>query len=270
MGQPSYDTVILSDLHLGSETSKAREALEALQAMTFRRLILLGDIFCDLNFRRLKKEHWDFLSFIRKLSNPKRNVEVVWVEGNHDYGLVEMMSHLVGVHAYKEYVWEFDGERHLAIHGHQFDSFVLKDRLRLSSFGGFLFLVIQKMDSKKKRFARLLDRLNTRWLRLEAKVAEGALAHAAARGVHRVFCGHTHEPASASKRGVHYYNTGCWTTERPAYITICEREIKIHEYIDGIDYCHTSQERGEAAATPAGDPGQSGLPADAGYEGAYC
>src|SRR3974390_654649 len=100
MGRPSYDTVILSDLHLGSESARAEEALETLQSMSFRRLILLGDIFADLNFRRLKKEHWRFLSYIRKLSNPKRGVEVVWVEGNHDLGLTEVMSHLVGVPAY--------------------------------------------------------------------------------------------------------------------------------------------------------------------------
>jgi metallophosphoesterase superfamily enzyme len=90
-----YDTLILSDLHLGAAMSRAREALCVLQENQYRRLILLGDIFADLNFGRLKKEHWKFLGFIRKLSNPKRNVEVVWVEGNHDHGLAEIMSHLV-------------------------------------------------------------------------------------------------------------------------------------------------------------------------------
>ncbi|HLH09257.1 MAG TPA: UDP-2,3-diacylglucosamine diphosphatase [Terriglobales bacterium] len=268
MDQVIYDTVILSDLHLGSETSRAREALAALKSMRFRRLILLGDIFCDLNFRRLRKEHWEFLSFIRKLSNPKRNVEVVWVEGNHDFGLVEVMSHLVGIRAYDEYLWHFEGERHLAIHGHQFDSFVLKDQFRLSSLGGLLFLFIQKLDSKKKRFARFLDRLNTRWLRLEEKVANGALAHAAARDVKRVFCGHTHEPATANRQGIHYYNTGCWTTERPTYITVCEQGIKIHEYVDGVSYCFANEERREP--TPAVAHAASDAPADMGYEGAYC
>lgn len=97
-----FETVILSDLHLGSEISRADEAFDLLRSIEFRRLILLGDIFCDLNFRRLKREHWEFLSHIRKLSNPKRNVEVVWVEGNHDYGLIDVMSHLVGVPAYRE------------------------------------------------------------------------------------------------------------------------------------------------------------------------
>src|SRR5512147_2189708 len=113
-----YDLVILSDLHLGSEVSRAREALDLLRSIHFRRLILLGDIFCDLNFRRLNKEHWQFLSYIRKLSNPKRGVEVVWVEGNHDRGLAQLMSHLVGVRVYEEYAWHYRGIKYRGIHGH--------------------------------------------------------------------------------------------------------------------------------------------------------
>jgi metallophosphoesterase superfamily enzyme len=57
-----YDTLILSDLHLGADMSRAREALRVLQENQYRRLILLGDIFADLNFGRLKKEHWKFLA----------------------------------------------------------------------------------------------------------------------------------------------------------------------------------------------------------------
>src|SRR5262252_3289178 len=109
--QSAVDTLILSDLHLGSEVSRARDALRLLKASHFRRLILLGDIFCDLNFRRLKKEHWQFLSYIRKLSNPKRKIEVVWVEGNHDAGLTDVMSHLVGVRVFQQYAWEYQGIR---------------------------------------------------------------------------------------------------------------------------------------------------------------
>src|ERR1700746_4234729 len=97
MKTPCFDTVILSDLHLGSEVSRANAARLTLKAISFRRLILLGDIFCDLNFRRLKKEHWQFLGYIRKLSNPKREIEVVWVEGNHDHGLADASSHLVSI-----------------------------------------------------------------------------------------------------------------------------------------------------------------------------
>ena len=104
-----YDTLILSDVHLGAEVSRARAATRMLQENSFRRLILLGDIFADLNFGRLKKEHWKFLGAIRKLSNPKRKVEVVWVEGNHDLGLTNVMSHLVGVRVFQEYSWRYAG-----------------------------------------------------------------------------------------------------------------------------------------------------------------
>src|ERR1700675_1222791 len=97
MAPQAYDTLILSDLHLGADMSRAREALRVLRENQYRRLILLGDIFSDLHFGRLKKKHWQFLGFIRKLSNPKRKVEVVLGEGNHDHGLPEIMSHLVGV-----------------------------------------------------------------------------------------------------------------------------------------------------------------------------
>src|SRR5207302_7388551 len=98
------DTLILSDLHLGSEISRARDAMHMLKQSSFRRLILLGDIFSDLNFGGLKKELWQFLGYIRKLSNPKRQVEVVWVVGNQDRGLSEVMSYLVGVNVYQEYM----------------------------------------------------------------------------------------------------------------------------------------------------------------------
>src|ERR1700757_91163 len=133
------DTIILSDLHLGSEVSRAKSALRLLKSASFNRLILLGDIFSDLNFGRLKKEHWQFLSYIRKLSNPKRNVEVVWVEGNHDHGLARVMSHLVGIRVYQQYQWEFAGKRHLAIHGHQFDRFAVNNVI-LSKLGSRIYL----------------------------------------------------------------------------------------------------------------------------------
>src|SRR5207247_7891646 len=62
--------------------------------------------------------------------NPKRGITVVWVEGNHDHGLSDVMSHLVGIDVYQQYEWDFEGVHHLAIHGHQFDRFLVSNRLR--------------------------------------------------------------------------------------------------------------------------------------------
>jgi len=224
-----YDTLILSDVHLGSDLSRAEEATQLLRETQFRRLILLGDIFSDLNFRRLTKTHWKFLGFIRKLSNPKRRIEVVWVEGNHDRGLVDIMSHLVGVKVYEEYGWQYQGRRHLAIHGHQFDRFVVNNSL-LSAANTFLHLQIQRFDFTGKWFSRFVDRMGTRWLRLSPKVAWGAISHARLRKVDRIFCGHTHVALSRAEEGVEYYNSGSWADARGTYITVDEEGVKIHEY----------------------------------------
>jgi UDP-2,3-diacylglucosamine pyrophosphatase LpxH len=229
MSSRVYDTLILSDLHLGSEISRAEQATRMLRENRFRRLILLGDIFSDLNFGRLTKPHWKFLSYIRKLSNPKRGIEVVWVEGNHDSGLSDVMSHLVGVKVYQEYEWEFAGRRHLAIHGHQFDRFAVNNLL-FSSLATWLHLSLQKFDFKDKAFSRFLDRLGARWLRLSSKVAAGALLHARTREATRVFCGHTHQALTSEKDGVAYYNSGSWTDFPPTYITVDSGGVSIHEY----------------------------------------
>jgi len=268
---PVYDTLILSDLHLGADMSRAREALRVLQENQYRRLILLGDIFADLNFGRLKKEHWKFLGFIRKLSNPKRNVEVVWVEGNHDHGLAEIMSHLVGVRVYQEYQWEYQGLRHIAVHGHQFDGFVVSNVHVSYYIGTLLYLQLQKWDSKNKTLTRFLDRLNTRWLRLSPKVAEGALAHARHHHAARIFCGHTHAAKHQHERSIDYFNCGSWIDAHPAYITVGEEGVQIHEYVERPDDLHPgqeqSEERGPAVTEPADFGNEAGFVEDGEYEG---
>jgi UDP-2,3-diacylglucosamine pyrophosphatase LpxH len=254
------DTIIISDLHLGAEASRARDAFRMLKQHDFKRLVLLGDIFCDLNFNRLKKDHWRFLSFIRKLSNPKRQIEVVWVEGNHDHGLSNLMSHLVGIKVFKHYEWEYAGKRHVAVHGHQFDSFSVKSSL-LGRAGAAVYLLLQKFQPAQRWLTPVLDRANTAWLRLSPKVASGALDFARSRRAQRVFCGHTHIPLHSEHNGIAYYNAGCWLHDTATYITVSEEGVEIHDYDQRPDHRHTREERGGAAAPLAGIFGAPGLPA---------
>ncbi len=261
------DTLILSDLHLGADMSRARDALRVLRENQYRRLILLGDIFADLNFGRLKKEHWRFLGFIRKLSNPKRNVEVVWVEGNHDTGLAQIMSHLVGTRVYQEYQWEYLRLRHIAVHGHQFDGFVVSNVHVSYWIGTLLYLQLQKWDSKNKTLTRFLDRLNTRWLRLSPKVAEGALAHARHHHAARIFCGHTHAALHQHDRehGTDYYNCGAWIDAHPTYITVGEDGVQIHEYVERPDDDHFAAQ--STLVDAEAEFADAGLFEDGEYEG---
>ena len=269
MGDTAYDTLILSDVHLGSEMSRAQDALDVLQAHSFRRLVLLGDIFSDLNFRRLTSEHWKFLTYIRKLSNPKRKVEVVWVEGNHDHGLANLMSHLVGVPVYQRYVWEYAGKRHLAMHGHQFDRFVSKNLL-ISRVGEHLYYGIQKLDSRTHCFSRFLDRTNTRWLRLSDKVASGAIQYARNGECERVFCGHTHLALAIERDGVEYYNSGSWVDARATFLTISPQGVEIQTYAGGTHHRNSSEEREPVSAAASDLFKAAGLPAFGGYQSLRC
>ena len=189
----------------------------------FNRLILLGDIFDNLNFARLKKDHWNLLSIVRKLSNPKRNMDVVWVEGNHDDGLAEIMSHLIGIEVHKEYIWELNGFRYLAIHGHQFDRF-LNENVIISSIASFIYDRIQRWGSEKQTVARFLKSKSKGWLRLAKKVADGASEYARHKKANVVICGHTHQESKYEypEKGITYYNSGCWTDLPSSYIVIYE------------------------------------------------
>jgi len=215
------DTLIISDIHLGSEVARPQKAKEVTQKYIFNRIILLGDIFDDLNFNRLKKEHWNFLSHIRKLSNPRRNIEVVWVEGNHDAGLSKIMSHMMGLKVYKQYIFESGEKKVIAIHGHQFDRF-LTENVVISNIASFIYTQVQKLGGEKQRFARFLKRQSKGWLRLAEKVAVRAIGYAYRKKVDIIICGHTHiateEPFILDD--IKYYNTGCMTDIPSNYIVI--------------------------------------------------
>src|SRR4029077_20779904 len=110
------------------------------------------------------------------------------------------------------------------------------------------YLQLQKLDLKGKPIVRLIDRLNTRWLRLSSTVASGALRYASQQGADRIFCGHTHEAIHVEQDGIHYYNAGGWVDSRLTYLTIDEQEVRIHEYIERTDDRDSSEERGETAS----------------------
>jgi len=218
-------TMIVSDIHLGSRVSRTSELLKLLKSYSFKKLILLGDIFEHLNFNNLTNEHWELLSYFKKIS---KDVEIIWIEGNHDVGLSKVMSNLVGLEVFKTYTWRYKGKKCLAIHGHQFDRF-LSNNIILSYLATIFYAFIQKIDTDNQRMARFVKRKSKGWLRLSRKVANSAVLYGKLRGAKYVFCGHTHQSAHLKKRKVEYYNSGCWTDIPSSYITMDKKGIKIHE-----------------------------------------
>src|SRR5437764_10643414 len=119
------DAVILSDIHLGSDNCQAKKVVQLLERVAdgelpTARIILNGDVFDSIDFRRLNKHHWKVLSLLRKLSD---DLEIIWLCGNHD-GSAEIISHLLGVSVMDEFVLDSGVRRILILHGHVFDDFL--------------------------------------------------------------------------------------------------------------------------------------------------
>jgi UDP-2,3-diacylglucosamine pyrophosphatase LpxH len=220
-------TVIISDLHLGTRVSRSREAAELLKSLNFKKLILLGDVFEDLNFNRLRDVDWKFLTLIGKFAKTRK---VRWVEGNHDLELSKIFGGLIGARVFKIYKWQFQNKRYAAIHGHQFDDFLINYPL-IGNWAGRIYNLIQLIDFfNDKKISRFVKRRSKGWLRLSGKVAKRALLYAKMHRIDYIFCGHTHKSMELRNNGASYYNSGCWTDVPSTYITLSDQGIKINKY----------------------------------------
>lgn len=219
-------TLIISDLHLGSRVSRAKETTEFLKNFEFKKLILLGDIFEDLNFNRLHSDDWKFLALITKFSKTKK---VRWVTGNHDKDLAKVFAALTGAKVYNVYTWRYRRKKFVAIHGHQFDNF-LTDNPFLSLIAPQIYNFIQLLDFSDKRISRYIKRRSKLWMRNSEKVKARAFFYARLRGFDYIFCGHTHKALKGKKGKIRYFNSGCWTEIPSTYITLDDRGIEIHKY----------------------------------------
>ncbi len=209
---PPYDCLVISDLHLGSVVCQAKLLEEFLEwaASSTRELIINGDIFDDLNFKRLAKRHFACLRSIRRHSD-RDDLRLIWIRGNHD-GPADIVSHIVGVEIHEEYVVDTGPIRLLILHGDQFDHFITKYKY-ITSAAVALFYYIQRLAPHNA--ARWIRRVSKRWQRNSQVVMRGAVEFARTRGCNAVTCGHTHLPLAAEVDGVRYINSGTWTEQPP-------------------------------------------------------
>jgi UDP-2,3-diacylglucosamine pyrophosphatase LpxH len=226
------DAVIISDLHLGAENCQAKPIADFLQQLLdghlrTRQLIINGDVFDSIDFRRLKKTHWKVLSQIRHLSD---KIDIVWIAGNHD-GSAEIVSQLLGVRVVEQHLLTSGNKPILIIHGHAFDDFI-EDHPVLTWIADLAYFLLQKID-RTHYIARLAKRKSKIFVRCTDKIRDGACALAARLHCDTVICGHTHHAEAnepSPEQPIAYYNSGCWTESPCTYLTIDDGEVRLHHY----------------------------------------
>ena len=223
------NTLIVSDVHLGSYYNRARELSAFIRSASFGRLIILGDLFDKSHVVRLREDEWDFLDLVRSMT---LRSEIIWVEGNHDEGLYDTIPSLLNIRAVKELEWELNGKKLLAIHGHQFDKYC-KNNNFLPSCAGWLYRSLRRIDLLIERdmFHDLCFENNT-WKHSSSVVTDGAIAYGKNKGADFIFCGHTHRAANIRKNGVEYFNTGCWSDRHCHYVTVDSRGVSLRKFAE--------------------------------------
>jgi UDP-2,3-diacylglucosamine pyrophosphatase LpxH len=255
-----FDCLVISDLHLGSQVCQARLLEEFLEWATThtRELVINGDIFDDLNFKRLTRRHFACLRIIRRNSD-RDDFRVTWVRGNHD-GPADTVSHIVGVEILDEYVFDNGSVRLLILHGDQFDTFISKYGV-LTEIACRAFYFIQKWAPHNA--ARWIRRISKKWQRNSELVEREAIDYARHRGYRYVTCGHTHVAGVADRFGVTYFNTGTWTEHPPCpFVSVIGSEVKLQFWPFVSAQSAESEESiamgATACAEPIGQPTDSG------------
>lgn len=224
-----FDTVIISDTHLGAtncNVDKLRIFLNILiHIVQPKVLILNGDIFDDLNFKRLDGAHFHCLRLIRKTTH--YNIKTIWISGNHD-GTAEVLSHIMGVEVQDETKISLNNKQYFVIHGDLFDS-IVKNHPTLTWIADTIYRMIQLVDPST-HFALYLKRKSKTFLRAYDKVKSRAVAFARKKGFHGIIIGHLHIAESSVIEGIHYLNSGSWTQSICSFIGIKGNHIELCDY----------------------------------------
>jgi UDP-2,3-diacylglucosamine hydrolase len=243
----SPKVAIFSDLHL-SKAQPAQEKLfiDLLQRLRSEEKIthlwLLGDIY-DLMVGPYAFWRQEHAAFFAELSEyRKAGIEVLWLEGNHDFYLQKLLE--------EEGIEAIDGDCEKTVAGHRVflshgDRVNPHDKpyLRWRAF------------TRSRGFRALLDRLPPRWrsqwlpkvgqwMSEKSRAQNRPLAtdelkqlyrnyvrERFAEGYDQIFMGHCHIEDDFREGGRHYLNLGSWVNYSPRYglwTPLSDRFPKLH------------------------------------------
>jgi UDP-2,3-diacylglucosamine pyrophosphatase LpxH len=239
--------LILSDLHLGNPSCRAKTLVRVLNQEDFEILFIDGDLFDCLNLGRLPKSHWKVLTKVRKISKKKR---VILIRGNHDTIDFEALEALLGIETYAEFMWEHEGKKFLFVHGDIFDHFVL-GWPRLNEWLTTLYYHAHKFKPLRYAVDRILQSGNRSSSLEFRKRADKFREH---KRADYIICGHTHVAEIFST----YANSGSFLGNPCTYLTIgqetstatCGVELRRIQDVEA----ETGEEGEEKMETPSLSP----------------
>lgn len=253
---PGYRSIFLSDIHLGTEDSKARQVLDVIKNVSCERLYLNGDIIDGWAIKRKakwKKSHSKVVRAILKKSE-QDDSEVIYTRGNHDDFMTQFLPvDIGGLRMVKEadHICP-NGDKYLVIHGDGFDSVCTNHRW-LASIGavGYDFLLSVNRYYNKYRAWRGKEYFSiSKAIKSKVKSAVSFVDNyedklhdlASSRGYKGIICGHIHTPADKMVKGTHYLNSGDWVETMSCIVEHHDGTMELLYYKDLVEKSHAKEQ----------------------------
>lgn len=242
-----FKTIVISDVHLGTKASKAKELVRFLKTNTSDKLILNGDIIDGWRLKKngkWKKKHTRFFKVLMKMID-KFNTEVIYLRGNHDDFLDNMMPLAIGnLSIRKDYIHRSNGKNYYVIHGDVFDTITsnLKWLAKLGDIGYTFLLWLNKVYNKRRIKKGLPYYSLSQDIKQRVKTAVSYISSfeqelvklAKSRNCQGVICGHIHHPDIQQYGEITYLNSGDWVESLSALVEHQNGKWEILYYKDLI------------------------------------
>jgi len=224
-----YKTLVISDVHLGTKGSKAKELVKFLKQCSCDRLILNGDIIDGWQLKKYgtwKRKHTRFFNRILKMIEDHKT-EVIYLRGNHDDFLDQVLPFKVGnLTITRDLTIESNGKKFYVVHGDIFDSITtnLKWVAKLGDVGYTFLLWVNSLYNQYRRKKGLPYYSLSQVVKSKVKSAvsyiddfEKQLTEIAKiKDCDGIICGHIHQAALKEINGVIYMNSGDWVESMSA------------------------------------------------------
>jgi UDP-2,3-diacylglucosamine pyrophosphatase LpxH len=222
---------VISDVHLGTSGSKAKELTNFLKQHTCEQLILNGDIIDGWQLKKYgtwKKKHTRFFKRVLKMIE-ENDTKVIYLRGNHDDFLDQVLPMKVGNFSIqRDYILKYKDKKYYVTHGDIFDSITTKLKwiAKLGDIGYTWLLWVNKFYNNYRTSRGLPYYSLSQVIKQKVKSAvsyisdyESQLAAVARiKNCDGIICGHIHQPAIKEFDDILYLNSGDWVESLSALV----------------------------------------------------
>ena len=239
-----HKTIVLSDIHLGSSWSKAKEVTRFLKRNSCDTLILCGDIVDGWSLGRGKKPKWKrwHTRFLQHILDIQHHTKIIYIRGNHDDFLDRICPmNFQNIYILKDYIYESVEKKYYVLHGDIFDKITTRFRwlAKLGDVAYSLLMWINKGYNERRTkkglpYVYLSHEIKNKVKRAVSYISDFEkyiVEIAKSKDCDGIICGHIHHPAKKYFDDILYLNAGDWVESLSALTEDYEGNWEVVHYV---------------------------------------